>query len=108
MKQGLSRGDVLWGYASALTNLAGGVLLLPLLVVHLSQEEIGLWFVFLTMVGFTQLVETSLQPTVARLGAYICAGARSIDAQHLKLRILRLSNHFTNLQVQTNDGVVFF
>lgn len=81
MKQGLSRSDFLWGYAAALMNLAGGVLLLPLLVVHLSQEEIGLWFVFLTMVGFTQLMEASLQPTVARLGAYVCAGARSIDAK---------------------------
>jgi O-antigen/teichoic acid export membrane protein len=88
MKQVLDHKDVLWGYAAALMNLAGGVLLLPLLMVHLTQEEIGLWFVFLTMAGFVQLMETSLQPTVARLGAYVCAGARSIDANGTQLKEL--------------------
>jgi O-antigen/teichoic acid export membrane protein len=88
MKQGLSRSDFLWGYAAALMNLAGGILLLPLLVIYLSKEEIGLWFVFLTMVGFTQLLEASLQPTVARLGAYVCAGAQSIDAEGITRNVL--------------------
>ena len=79
----LTRRDVVWGYIAQLMNLAGGILLLPLLVMRLTPEEVGLWFVFLTMVSLAQIIELGLQPTLARSAAYVYSGADDLRSTGL-------------------------
>lgn len=83
MNDRLTRRDLVWGYLAQLMNLAGGILLLPLLVLHLSSEEVGLWFVFLTMVSLAQLIELGLQPTLARSAAYVYSGVDDLRREGL-------------------------
>lgn len=83
MAGALSRGDVAWGYVAQLMNLAGGLLLLPVLLWRWTPEEIGLWFVFLTMVSLAQLLELAVQPTLVRSAAYVYAGATALRSQGL-------------------------
>lgn len=87
MTERLTRTDVLWGYLAQLMNLAGGILLLPLLVLHLSSEELGLWFVFLTLVSLAQLIEQGLQPTLARSAAYVYSGIDDLNSEGLRTAI---------------------
>lgn len=74
----MKRIDLIWGYASQLLNIGVGILLLPILVVTLTSEELGLWYVFMAMVGLAQLLEFGFQPTIARQAAYIYNGATEI------------------------------
>jgi O-antigen/teichoic acid export membrane protein len=83
MSHALTRRDVAWGYVAQFMNLAGGLLLLPVLLLRLSPQEVGLWFVFLTMVSLAQLIELGLQPTLARNAAYVYAGASDLRSQGL-------------------------
>ena len=83
----LTHRDVVWGYFAQLMNLAGGILLLPLLVLHLSPEEVGLWFVFLTIVSMAQLIELGLQPTLARSAAYVYSGVDELHSEGLRTAI---------------------
>ena len=49
--------DVLWNYVGTFMSMASNFLLIPLLLVFLSSEEIGLWYVFVAIAGFAQLLE---------------------------------------------------
>lgn len=74
----MKRADLIWGYSAQLLNIGVGILLLPILVITLSVEELGLWFVFMTIVSFAQLLEFGFQPTIARQAAYVYNGATEI------------------------------
>src|SRR6266567_8101153 len=73
----ISRRDIYWGYAAQLLNVGAGLILLPVVVRYFSPEDVGLWFVFITLAGLAQLLEFGFQPTLARNTAYVYAGARS-------------------------------
>ena len=81
----MKRIDLIWGYSSLLLNVGGGILLLPILVVTLSREELGLWYVFMTMLALAQLLEFGFQPTIARQVAYLYCGATDIRCTGLPI-----------------------
>ena len=53
----LTRGDVLWGYIAQVLNIGAGLILLPILLRNLSPEDVGLWFVFISLAALAQLLE---------------------------------------------------
>lgn len=79
----MKRSDLIWGYSAQLLNIGVGILLLPILVVTLNSEELGLWYVFMAMVSLAQLLEFGFQPTIARQAAYIYNGATEIKRSGL-------------------------
>ncbi len=85
MGRSVKRIDLIWGYSSLLLNVGGGMLLLPVLVVTLSREELGLWYVFMTMLALAQLLEFGFQPTIARQVAYLYCGATDIRGTGLPI-----------------------
>lgn len=80
---GVNRKDLMWGYSAQLLNIGVGILLLPILVVTLKSEELGLWYVFMAMASLAQLLEFGFQPTIARQAAYIYNGATEIKRSGL-------------------------
>ena len=74
----MNKRDLIWGYSAQLLNIGAGLLILPILVVTLSSEELGLWYVFMAMAGLAQLLEFGFQPTIARQVAYVYNGAVEI------------------------------
>lgn len=79
----MNKRDLVWGYSAQLLNIGAGLLILPILVVTLSNEELGLWYVFMAMVSLAQLLEFGFQPTIARQAAYIYNGATEIKRSGL-------------------------
>jgi O-antigen/teichoic acid export membrane protein len=80
MKSPSQGADLKWGYLAQFLNVGSGLLLLPFVVHHLPIEQVGLWFVFITLAALAQLLELGFQPTVARNTAYVYAGARTLSA----------------------------
>lgn len=76
----VSGSDILWGYIAQAFNLGAGLLILPFVLVWLSPQEVGLFFVFLTLGSLAQLLELGFQPTLARNTAYIFSGAKKLQA----------------------------
>lgn len=74
------RSDLKWGYIAQALNVGAGLLLLPALVRYLPTEDVGLWFVFITLSSLAQLLEFGFQPTVARNTAYVYAGAQTLSS----------------------------
>ncbi len=81
MIEKLSRVDLMWGYLAHFLKLGAGLLLLPVIMIYLTQEEVGLWFVFLTLVSLSLLLELGFQPTIVRNISYIYSGADKLSAE---------------------------
>jgi O-antigen/teichoic acid export membrane protein len=71
--------DIKWAYLAQALNICGGFLLLPSMIHYLSVEDVGLWFVFITMSGLAQLLDFGFQSTIIRNVAYIFAGAKFLN-----------------------------
>lgn len=74
------RSDLHWGFLAQGLSIASGLLLLPVILHYLPTEEVGLWFVFMSLAGLAQLLELGFQPTIARNVAYVYAGAQKLSA----------------------------
>lgn len=80
----LRRRDLAWGYGAQGLSIGFGLIILPVVVRQLPAEEVGLWFVFLTLAGLAQLLEMGFQPTLTRNVAYVYAGAQRLSATGLE------------------------
>lgn len=76
-----TKSDVLWSYAGTVASMASGFVLLPLLVSYLTNEQLGLWYVFLALSNFAQLFEFGFNPTFARNIVYCISGARTLSKE---------------------------
>ena len=72
--------SVSWVYASSAANIGAGFILLPFILHYLKPEDIGIWFVFVTIIAGAQLIEMGFQATLTRNIAYIYAGAKNLTS----------------------------
>ena len=77
----VKKADVIWNYVGTVASMASNFVLIPLLVVFLSNEEIGLWYVFVAFAGFAQLLEFGFTGTLSRNILYCLSGARKLSKQ---------------------------
>lgn len=75
-----SKRDVLWNYAGTIISMGSSFLLLPILLVFLNDNELGLWYVFLAISSLTNLFEFGFNPTFARNIVYVIGGARELSS----------------------------
>jgi len=101
IKQVNSMSDIHWGFLAQGLNVATGLLLLPMILRYLPPEEVGLWFVFMSLAGLAQLLELGFLPTITRNVAYLYAGAQKLNAygyepttEHVHLNIELLQQLF--------------
>src|SRR4051812_14308555 len=69
---------VAWSLLFAAIRAGGNLLVLPLMLHKLSPEDLGLWYVFLSLGGMASLVDFGFYPTMSRVTAYLWAGAEEI------------------------------
>ena len=85
MIKSLTISTLFWGYSASILNVSSSIVLLPIILINLKPEDVGLWFVFVTLVSLTQLLELGFQPTIARNAAYIYAGAQKLEKVGISL-----------------------
>lgn len=69
---------LLVGLVAQTLQYGSALLMLPFLVTRLSQAEVGVWYVFVTMQGLALLADFGFQPTVARAFAAAFGGAQEV------------------------------
>ncbi|MBA3961639.1 MAG: hypothetical protein H0X40_07030 [Chthoniobacterales bacterium] len=67
-----------WSLVFTIVRAGGNLLVLPLMLHKLSPEDLGLWYVFLSLGGMAALVDFGFYPTMSRVTAYLWAGAEEI------------------------------
>src|SRR5437016_4419406 len=81
----LFQSAVVWSWTFNGLRLASGLLLLPLLLHVLSDADLGMYFVFLSLAALIPVVDSSVSVTVGRLVAYAMAGATQLKPQGIHL-----------------------
>lgn len=61
--------------------MASGFLLLPLLLMFLSEDEIGLWYVYVAVSNLVMLFEFGFSPAFARNIVYCLSGVRELKKE---------------------------
>ena len=69
---------VAWTLVFAIVRTLGNLLILPLLLRKLPSEDLGFWYIFLSLAGISSLVDMGFFPTMSRVTAYLWAGAKEI------------------------------
>lgn len=81
IKVSLNNRDIIWNYVGTVTSMASNFLLIPMLLAFLSTEQIGLWYVFVALEGFSNLLEFGFTATLARNILYVLSGARRLTKE---------------------------
>jgi O-antigen/teichoic acid export membrane protein len=68
-------------WASFLVRSLSLIIVLPLILIRFSTEEIALWYLFITIIGLQMFVDMGLSPTFSRVISYAMGGA---DVNDLK------------------------
>lgn len=66
---------VFWNYLTVALRSGAAILLLPLLLRKLSPDELGLWYVFLSLAGIGALLDLGFGNSLNRSAGYLWAGA---------------------------------
>lgn len=80
IKKNLSR-DVSWAYMAQGMGFLSSIIFIPFLIRTLSNEEMGLWYLFLGVSGFATLFDFGFGPTITRNITYADSGVREIVPQ---------------------------
>lgn len=67
------------GISAQFLQYGAALLLLPLIVIKLSPEEVGVWYVFMAVQGLAMLMDFGFQPTFARNFALAFSGAKELQ-----------------------------
>lgn len=72
--------DFIWSYIGTILNVSVSALILPFVLIYLSADELGLWYVFATVGTLVSLLDFGFTPTVSRNIAYSWSGANALSA----------------------------
>jgi O-antigen/teichoic acid export membrane protein len=71
---------VVWSWIFNGFRLATGLLLLPLVLRKLSTTELGMYYIFLSQVALSPVIDFGFSPTILRFVSYAMGGAQTIQA----------------------------
>lgn len=72
--------DYSWSYFGTILEVAVGAIILPFVLAFLSDDELGLWYVFASISNLVILLDFGFTATIARNIAYSWSGASNLSA----------------------------
>jgi O-antigen/teichoic acid export membrane protein len=77
----LLRSAVVWSWGFNALRLAGGILLLPLILRELPSADLGMYYVLLSIMALVPIVDFGFSPTIGRFVSYAMGGAERLQPQ---------------------------
>lgn len=75
----VSKNDIIWSYLGYVLKVCSSIILLPLVLQKLTTDELGVWYVFLSIGALIQLLDLGFTPTIMRNISYAFAGATRLQ-----------------------------
>lgn len=75
-----SKSNVTWSYIGTIVSMGSGFVLLPMLMFFLSDDQLGLWYVYVAIANLALLFDFGFSPTFARNIVYVANGAHKLLA----------------------------
>lgn len=70
--------DVVWNYLGIFFSLGSQVIWLPVLIHYLPPDILGLWYVFVSIGGLVELMDSGFTPTLSHCMTYAWSGAADL------------------------------
>lgn len=74
----IGKGDIIWSYIGSFFKVAANLILLPVVLRLLTDDELGIWYVFGSVSQIVVLLDFGFAATVARNIAYAWCGVDSL------------------------------
>lgn len=84
----LTKKNVAWNYVGLVFRLGVNFFILPVILYFLNDNELGLWYVFISLGSIACLLQLGFAPAIARNFAYCITGANGLS----KNGVVRSSN----------------
>jgi hypothetical protein len=81
IRRRLSNSAVVWTWGLQAVRLGSGLLLLPLLVRELPTNDLGMYYIFLSMAALGNLIDFGFAGAIGRAVGYAFAGATELKSQ---------------------------
>lgn len=78
MKFELNNKDLIWSGLSTFLKIGGNVLLIPIVLIKLPAETVGLWTVFLGVSSFVTILDFGFLSTFTRNVTYVFSGSKRL------------------------------
>lgn len=79
----IGKKDIFWSYLGNFFRLAANIILLPFMLHFLSDEDLGLWYVFAGISQFVVLLDFGFAPALSRNISYIWCGAKELKKEDI-------------------------
>lgn len=73
--------DIIWNYLGIFFSLGSQVIWLPVLIHYLPPDILGLWYVFVSIGGMVELLDSGFTPTLSHCMTYAWSGAMDLKKQ---------------------------
>ncbi|MDR1783812.1 MAG: hypothetical protein LBR13_06095 [Dysgonamonadaceae bacterium] len=70
--------DVIWNYAATFMQVGAGIILLPFILHTFTQETVGIWQIFSTIIALSSLLDFGFNPSFARNVSYVVSGVQEL------------------------------
>lgn len=92
-KSGLNKGDIIWGYVAKFVSLGSGIIVLPLVLRLLDENEIAMNYIMHNLMGFVVLFDIGFSNQFARNFAFIFGGAQEITKEGTPTNVAKYINY---------------
>ena len=80
----ISKKDVIWSYVAQALNYGSSVLLLPVILKTLPEQEIGIWYIFASITSLILLLDFGFLPNITRIVSYVYSGAQKLKKEGIE------------------------
>lgn len=77
----ITKSDIFWSYIAQFFNIGAGIFILPIILKKLSSEELGVWYIFLTIASLASILDFGFLPTIQRNISYVFSGVKELLPQ---------------------------
>jgi O-antigen/teichoic acid export membrane protein len=70
--------DIIWNYLGIFFSMGSHVIWLPILIHYLPPDVLGLWYVFVSIGGMVELLDSGFTPTLSHSMTYAWSGAMDL------------------------------
>lgn len=84
--------DLLWSYLGIITSICSNLVILPFVLTYLDDDHIGLYYIFISISGVSQLLDFGFSPSLSRNIAYVWSGATELKSSGVTTIVSRETN----------------
>ena len=73
--------DAIWSYLATIFSFGLSVIMVPIVLVYLNDDEMALYYIFSSLSGIAALLDFGFSPSIARGMAYAWSGQKSLSKE---------------------------